>query len=180
MPERSNGIGLGPIGLVPTGVQILLSAAFSKKAAVKTIMQTFLPFEDIKKTAEVLDDKRLGKQRIEAIQIARILLNITNTKGWRTHPAVKMWKGYEAYLIKVYLRTIMDEWANRGFKNIASEKHYEELSSLVKNQKPIPPNWITEEFTKSHQSNLLRKFSEHYSKFFLNVPSNLEYIWPIN
>tara|TARA_Y100000310_G_C20365730_1_gene661071 strand:+ start:110 stop:556 length:447 start_codon:yes stop_codon:yes gene_type:complete len=26
MPERSNGIGLGPIGLVPTGVRTLLSA----------------------------------------------------------------------------------------------------------------------------------------------------------
>jgi hypothetical protein len=28
MPEWSNGIGLGPIGLVPTGVQVLFPAFF--------------------------------------------------------------------------------------------------------------------------------------------------------
>ena len=30
-----------------------------------------------------------------------------------------------------------------------------------------------------HKSNLLRKFPEHYRKFFKGVPDNLEYIWPI-
>jgi hypothetical protein len=32
-------------------------------------MQTFLPYEDFKKSAEALDDKRLGKQRSESIII---------------------------------------------------------------------------------------------------------------
>ena len=40
-------------------------------------MQTFLPYEDFTKTAQCLDYKRLGKQRVEAYQILRILKNIT-------------------------------------------------------------------------------------------------------
>jgi hypothetical protein len=57
-------------------------------------MQTFLPYKDFKKSAKVLDNKRLGKQRVEAFQILNILLGRTKTKGWRNHPAVLMWKGH--------------------------------------------------------------------------------------
>ena len=32
-------------------------------------MQTFLPYADFKRSAESLDNKRLGKQRVEAMQI---------------------------------------------------------------------------------------------------------------
>lgn len=53
-------------------------------------MQTFLPYTDPEKCARVLDNKRLGKQRVEAIQILNVLLGVTQTKGWRNHPAVKM------------------------------------------------------------------------------------------
>ncbi len=142
-------------------------------------MQTFIPFKDIQRTAKALDGKRLGKQRIEAIQIERILLKITNTNAWTNHPTVKMWKGYESYLIKVYLRAILDEWKNRGYKNTLSENHYSELSSLIKNKKIIKPTWINKKFCKSHQSNLLRKNPEHYKKFFPKTPNNLPYVWPI-
>ena len=37
------------------------------------IMQTFLPFPDFKMSAQVLDYKRLGKQRVEALQILKTL-----------------------------------------------------------------------------------------------------------
>lgn len=59
-------------------------------------MQTFLPYADFKQSAEVLDKQRLGKQRVEAYQILRALLGITN--GWIHHPATKMWRGYERAL----------------------------------------------------------------------------------
>jgi hypothetical protein len=32
-------------------------------------VQTFLPYPDFERTAEVLDDRRLGKQRVEVLQI---------------------------------------------------------------------------------------------------------------
>jgi Pyrimidine dimer DNA glycosylase len=37
-------------------------------------MQTFLPYPDFVACARVLDSRRLGKQRVEALQILRALL----------------------------------------------------------------------------------------------------------
>jgi hypothetical protein len=54
-------------------------------------MQTFLPSLDFTACARVLDSRRLGKQRVETLQIVRALL--VPEYGWRHHPAVLMWKG---------------------------------------------------------------------------------------
>ena len=60
-------------------------------------MQTFLPYKSFRKTALCLDNKRLGKQRVETLQILRALTGYYNQSGaWLNHPAVKMWRGYEA------------------------------------------------------------------------------------
>lgn len=54
-------------------------------------MQTFLPYPSFRESAKCLDNKRLGKQRVECIQIIKA---INNPKyGWQNHPAVKMWRG---------------------------------------------------------------------------------------
>jgi len=37
-------------------------------------MQTFLPYASYAKTAETLDQKRLGKQRVETLQVMQVLL----------------------------------------------------------------------------------------------------------
>lgn len=143
-------------------------------------MQTFLPYTDAIKCAEVLDSKRLGKQRVEAIQILQILTGIKKDSKWKNHPAVKMWKGYESFLLWYYLLAIMIEWKCRGFKNTKCQQHFEnfcEVSILLKNLK-IPP-WLTEEFCRHHQSNLIRKNPTYYGPLFPGVPANLPYIWPV-
>ncbi|MCM3554595.1 hypothetical protein M3697_05675 [Janibacter melonis] len=57
-------------------------------------MQTFLPYADLAATAEVLDRERLGKQRVECIQVVRAL--VVPGDGWRHHPAATMWRGWRA------------------------------------------------------------------------------------
>ena len=52
-------------------------------------MQTFLPYDDFVKSAKVLDYRRLGKQRVEAMQLLKA---ISGQGGWRNHPAALMWK----------------------------------------------------------------------------------------
>lgn len=44
-------------------------------------MQTFLPYPSIIKSLRCLDNKRLGKQRVETLQILRALRGIT--RGWQ-------------------------------------------------------------------------------------------------
>src|SRR5881628_876342 len=75
-------------------------------------MQTFLPYPDFEQTARVLDLKRLGKQRVECIQVVRGLTR--SDYGWRHHPAVRMWRGFEEALGR-YAFTTCEVWVERGF-----------------------------------------------------------------
>lgn len=132
-------------------------------------MQTFLPYPDAEKTAKVLDYRRLGKQRVEAMQLINA---IENGGGWSNHPAAKMWAGYIDAL-KVYHNTIIHEWVDRGYNN--NMKFYPVSHAPIS-----PPWWGDEVFHRSHQSNLVRKFPEHYRKYFPDIPDNLPYVWPKN
>ncbi|GAB3896950.1 hypothetical protein GCM10029964_079090 [Kibdelosporangium lantanae] len=74
-------------------------------------MQTFLPYPDFQATAEVLDARRLGKQRVEAIQVLRALT--VPGYGWRHHPAAAMWAGYEEALVR-YGLVVCSVWCATG------------------------------------------------------------------
>ena len=77
-------------------------------------MQTFLPYRDFEKSAQALDVKRLGKQRLEAQQIIAVLEG--RSTAWKNHPAVKMWEGH-LNCLKLYYNTIIVEWESRGYRN---------------------------------------------------------------
>jgi len=134
-------------------------------------MQTFLPYPNISKSLKALDYKRLGKQRVEAHQILNILLNRTKTKGWRNHPAVKMWKGHENAL-KLYFNKAVKLWISKGYKN---RMKLEIIEGRIR-----MPKWVgNRKFHASHRSNLLRKDKKFYSKFKWKEKDNLPYVWPI-
>ena len=141
-------------------------------------MQTFLPYGDPAKCAKVLDTKRLGKQRVETVQIVNSLVGIK--AGWANHPAVKMWRGYEPYLVKKYLHAMLKEWNQRGYNSPKCIQHLVKFLKMSEIDKvPVEPPWFSEELFISHQSNLIRKLPDHYKKFFPNVPDNIEYVWPV-
>lgn len=138
-------------------------------------MQTFLPYPNFYLTAVCLDYKRLGKQRVETKQILSSLFSLRTT-GWKNHPATKMWEGYEKCLC-LYGIVITKEWVIRGYKDNTFPwfiESYKKLESEVK----YPPWFGREDFHLSHQSNLIRKFPEHYNKYFPGIPNNLSYVWP--
>lgn len=135
-------------------------------------MQTFLPYADFHKSAAVLDYKRLGKQRVEAIQILNAIQG--KSKGWVNHPCVKMWRGFEHALLD-YADAMIQEWVKQGYKNTIDVSKLREQATGSYNL----PWWFgKEKFHISHQSNLLRKDYAYYSVFFPDVPDNLEYYWP--
>jgi hypothetical protein len=146
-------------------------------------MQTFLPYPDFERSAKCLDNKRLGKQRVEVLQIYRALT--IPGYGWRNHPIVKMWKCCEGGLL-IYGIAICKEWKARGFKDSLLPIFMDELkkhSINIYNRGNVGriPGWIgNRKFHRSHKSNLLRKDPIHYGKFKWNVPNNLEYIWYVN
>src|SRR5688572_6558990 len=132
---------------------------------------TFLPFESFTQSLSILDDKRLGKQRVEASQILKSLTS--NTKGWYNHPATKMWKGFENAL-RVYFNASLDEWEKRGFSN--------NMDRMAIDGVIIQPWWLGwEPFHMSHQASLCRKHPAYYNPLFPNLEQfymEHGYIWP--
>lgn len=139
-------------------------------------MQTFVTDINPIKSAENLDNKRLGKQRVEALQIADCLL--VKESRWKNHPAVKMWKGHESFLVNIYIICIMSEWEKRGFNNLKCNQWWQELHSITKDWVIIIPRWWNKDFVESHRSNLIRKDKDFYKKKFIDTVEGLEYIWP--
>ena len=139
-------------------------------------MQTFLPYENFHDTAAALDWRRLGKQRVEAKQVLLTIDRGDEAKGWRNHPAVNMWRGYEPALA-MYGAAICSEWISRGYNDTQLPWFLERVPA---NKKIILPPWLgDEDFHMSHRSNLLRKDYDYYSQIWPDVPADLEYVWPI-
>lgn len=147
-------------------------------------MQTFLPYADFVASAKSLDDRRLGKQRVEALQVLRAL--VRPTYGWKHHPAVKMWRGYEPALAR-YGVEVCREWRRRGHADTCETKI---LDELVESGFAVPPDqagleragglppWLgDEEVHRSHRSALVRKDPLHYGEHFRDPP-DLPYVWP--
>lgn len=136
-------------------------------------MQTFLPYPDFDESAAALDDVRLGKQRVEAYQILRTLLGIT--QGWRHHPAVTMWRGHPNALID-YGAAMCREWTRRGRADTVLDK----LLAHRTADPAEPPAWFGDAaFHASHRSNLLRKDADWYGRFGWAEPADLPYVWPV-
>jgi hypothetical protein len=138
-------------------------------------VQTFLPYADYIRSAKVLDRQRLGKQRVEVLQIMNALHEVGAVAGkpipWANHPATRMWRGYEPQLCE-YGIVMCEEWISREWHlDMATSGEY----TLDK-----PPWFGDKAFHLSHQSNLLRKMPEHYRPFFGDVPDDLPYIWPVD
>lgn len=133
-------------------------------------MQTFLPYAEFAKCAATLDVRRLGKQRVEAYQILRTLQGLS--RGWRNHPAVAMWRGYEDAL-GLYLNAMIAEWERRGYTNNMARYPLPDDATP-----PLPPWLGRDELHASHRSNLLRKDPDFYGQFGWDEPPDLPYHWP--
>ena len=150
-------------------------------------MQTFLPYPDFAESAAVLDSRRLGKQRVEAMQILRALTRVTY--GWKHHPAVLMWQGYEEAL-GAYAVAVCREWCRRGFADTCAATILEDMAVAGVSVPPrsqaqlsaadaLPP-WIGDDAVhRSHRSALLRKDPSWYTAAFGDVPDDLPYVWPV-
>ena len=125
-------------------------------------MQIFLPYSDMVESLRTLDNKRLGKQRVETYQIISAItrrpkLDGTPYKGWLNHPCTVMWRNYVPAL-QHYLNLSITEWMLRGFKNTMNFEQIE-YEKLV-----FPPFMGNNRFHSSHRANLLKKEPEFYQK----------------
>ena len=145
-------------------------------------MQTFLPYKSFDKSASVLDWRRLGKQRVEGMQIINAIEQKPRKdgkpyKGWLNHPATVMWRPYLDAL-KLYTNVMIQEWIGRGYNN---NMELYDVDEMVKDDMVHFPFWLgNEKFHSSHRANLLRKDYEYYSQFGWTENPESPYVWHDN
>ncbi|MEU6807824.1 MSMEG_6728 family protein [Streptomyces sp. NPDC046831] len=149
-------------------------------------MQTFLPYPGFAESALALDRRRLGKQRVEALQVLRGLT--VPGYGWRRHPAVRMWTGYEEALVRYGLE-ICRVWREQGHQDSCAATMVADLGvyrpgTPVRGQGELAaagelPPWLGDDAVhRSHRSALVRKDPGTYRALFPDVPDDLPYVWP--
>ena len=144
-------------------------------------VQTFLPYPSFARSAAVLDSRRLGKQRVEALQILRALH--LEGYGWANHPAVLMWRGYTRALV-AYGLAVAYEWQERGHADTTRDNIAEfarPAPALVESRLPAGerPPWLGwSALHRSHQAALMRKDAAAYESAFPGVRIDHPYIWP--
>lgn len=142
-------------------------------------MQTFVPFPSFSESARTLDRQRLGKQRVEVLQLLRAGLGIT-TGGWANHPALKMWEGHLCALAG-YGMVVCDEWISRGYRDTTRDRILALWAEAKRRGESVstPSWWGRPDVHESHRSNLVRKMPEHYQELFPDVDPGLDYVWPV-
>lgn len=120
-------------------------------------MITYLPVPNFYGTAIHLDDMALDKQRTDALLILKILLSEHDSE-LSSHPAVKMWRGYESALASYGIEMCV-EWKNRGFSGGIYYRiiHLVNTYGLSLAEFEYPPWFGKDEVHKSHRSRLIRK-----------------------
>ena len=142
-------------------------------------MQTFLPYADFAKCARVLDTKRLNKQILETYQILRAIKG--RSKGWRNHPATKMWKN-DYFALAAYGFHVCLEFAKRRGKAHAYSNGI--LRILARTKWPVmqypsdAPKWASKKMQRMYRSLLIRKDTRHYRKFWPKLSYKIPFVWP--
>lgn len=103
-------------------------------------------------TATALDNRRLNKQIIECQQILDALSG--EKKGWRNHPCVLQYRGYEKWL-EIYKDILMSYKKGEFGKAIL-------FNMYVDNYRP---DWHTQEYYNQMKRRLYTKDSEHYKQW---------------
>jgi len=145
-------------------------------------MQTFLPYANFLASAWALDNRRLGKQRVEGYQILKALTGqYADTNAWTNHPAVRMWRGFVPALTE-YTLVCCEAWQRHGHLDSIADKIYFEFSVEVEQfaDNPILPPWLKDERVHaSHRAMLHRKDPVYYCGWVKEAQSISEYYWPV-
>jgi hypothetical protein len=153
-------------------------------------MQTFLPYAHFSTSAKFLDNKRLGKQRVEVLQLLR--------GQFPNHPCHLGWRHNREALAAYGIR-ICQEWISRGFKDTCLAKIDAEVNGMFDNGNDKTLLTNTEDglflrwgeiypYFKSHQMALLRKDVDFYGPQLIKYGGHawvtveeltLPYLWPV-
>lgn len=142
-------------------------------------MQTFVPDAGFARSAKLLDDRRLGKQRVETFQILRAL--VWPSYGWKRHPATAMWRGFTPALV-AYGVAMCREWSARGHADALASQLLEYTGGRIDSYEQLRdhgrlPPWLGDDAVHaSHRRVLAEKAPGAYPPAWRGAGG---YVWPV-
>lgn len=152
-----------------------------------------------KASCNALDNKRLCKQRVEAMQLINLIklrkqLNVHGrlsredkekhftSKGvrmptWINHVATLMWEDHLETLC-LYMNVTIDTWCSRKNKNGQPTKNTMVKNNINVQLLSLPPFIGNNEFHATHRANLIRKDINFYGTKWHDIPCT-GYLWII-
>lgn len=142
-------------------------------------MNTLVPLSDVNACAEVLEERHLNRLRSDIVQVLKGCCEPAPEPGSevKEHPAIKMWRGNEPFLIK-FGTAVCIEWQSRGNSDATLKKILGFKSDFEESSREQPEWWGNEEVHDSHKSYLLRLKPSHYRRFWPELSDELPMIWP--
>lgn len=151
-------------------------------------MQVFLPFEDFAESAAVLDQKRLGKQRVETLQLFLGVLRLNNDgtpkttkRTWGDHVVGRLWAPH-LYTLLEYQEAVCNDWTARGYRDTCLDKTRVALERGIAagyEDSGTRPAWLGDERVhSSHRAALLFKAPEFYEQYGWQERPEYNYFWP--
>lgn len=137
-------------------------------------MNTFVPVTDFNQIAEMLDDRRLNRQRADVTAILRKLMEEESEDD---HPLVKMWRGNERFLCRYGMAICMEHQA-RGNTGQTAEKILEYRAQFDPETDVEPEWWGETKVHDSHKSYLVRSQPSHYRQFWPDIADDLPMVYP--
>lgn len=146
------------------------------------MVTTFLPVEDFRRSAEILDPRRRRNQPRETLEIMSALLK--PGFGYQYHPAVLMWRGHGETLLRyqVAFDDVLKSEASRAYL-LKTERLIERFPDAVGHESPP---WLGHEpLHRSHRLVLFNKVPETYFGVFGDLSEEIDgrmntalYFWP--
>ncbi|MCX8202780.1 MAG: pyrimidine dimer DNA glycosylase [Nitrososphaeria archaeon] len=134
-------------------------------------MQVFRPYVDLRRSAAVLDDRRLGKQRVECKQVLKAILRKLGLiddglRGWLNHPVVLLYfnegRPYVRDLVGFFWACV-EEWRMRGYSSSIGLEDVDPLLGRIEVTEGTP---VTRVHEIEYRRILLVKDPEHYVRAF--------------
>ena len=158
--------------------------------------RTWVPLEDMTASAATLNQQHIVAQLGEGSIVLRALLEPCDGAGWRHHPAVRMWRGYEPAFVR-YLVLHSAEARRRGYYTVNFDRRFTTAggaadffdTNFAVVSAHMPPNlvpasivmpwWWGGEIHARDRAALVARFPEHYGPIWPDVEPLDEPWWPV-
>lgn len=132
-------------------------------------------------TMDDIDTDLLATQRVDAWQLFTSFIYDTQLVA-ESHPVWRCWVGYEA-AVAAYGAATDAALAARSIGHGGLGMHFargiEELRTAGEEETFVMPPWTDDaDVLRSHRSNMVRRWPEHYADTWRGTPALMPYLWP--